>query len=205
MDVGERSRHAGGAAPLGAGPAGSAPSSGPRASRAAATASTGSCASAGSSLVALTFAALVALAPAASAQTLTAPSGPEAGPRPARTFASTVESRLVSADTEVRHAALEEAYDAVVAGAADTDAVVPALISLVRRAPDAQSRLAAVATLHAIGDENRMGALRQTVSDQPDRRVRIAIVGALVDHYGIDALEGDRSLAAVAENLLATR
>ena len=47
-----------------------------------------------------------------------------------------------------------------------------------------------------------MSELRRLVPDQPARIVRVATLGALVDHYGLNALAGAVDLAKVAEQLL---
>lgn len=110
---------------------------------------------------------------------------------------------LQSPVTEVRHNALELVIHLATyrGGEVDLSATVPVLLSIYRSDPDERCRLAAVAGLHALGDESALRQLRQGVHRQPSERVQLATLGALRAFYGPAAFEDDPTIARLAEAL----
>jgi hypothetical protein len=83
----------------------------------------------------------------------------------------------------------------------DLTATVPALIAIYEKDASEEARVAAVAALYALGDENGMQRLRAAVRIQPSAQVRLAALGALMDYYGPATFAGDAELAAMAREL----
>ena len=110
---------------------------------------------------------------------------------------------LQAPSEEIKNKAMAQTiYFARYGQGVDLSATVAPLIALYRHDADEQLRLAAVAALHAIGDETGMQALRQGVLAQPSERVQRVTLGALMDHYGPATFAGSPEVAMQAEALL---
>lgn len=119
-----------------------------------------------------------------------------------------LDTELASPSEDVRRAALQHtAYFASFYGdALDLTATLPELLEIYRSADDEQSRLLAVAALHAIGDESAMQELRNSVDldfDGGDRmRLQFVTMAALADYYGPGTFRGDDQAIRLARSLM---
>ena len=84
----------------------------------------------------------------------------------------------------------------------DLTEAVPVLLSIYKEDPDEQCRLAAVAGLHAIGDEWGLQQLRLGITGQSSKRVQHLAIAVLVDYYGMDTFEGAADIGAIAEQVM---
>lgn len=110
---------------------------------------------------------------------------------------------LDSPDPDVRASAMQHlAYFASFYGhALDLKAAVPKLLEIYENDKDVRNRLFALATLHAIGDEDAMQKIRTHVTTEESPTVQIVTLAALMDHYGPATFEGDRETARLAKEL----
>ena len=80
---------------------------------------------------------------------------------------------------------------------------VPALLSIYNKDTEEQCRIAAVAALHAIGDEWGLHRMRQGIASQSSKQVQHTTLAALRDYYEPSTFEGEKDLAIIAESVLA--
>lgn len=111
---------------------------------------------------------------------------------------------LASPIAEIKENALEQIiYFARFHGdRLDLTAAVPGLVSIYRSDPAEPCRLAAVAALHALGDEHGMQQVHSYAARQTSELVQQASLGALMDYYGSETFEGSRDMAQMAQGLL---
>ncbi|WP_456428622.1 HEAT repeat domain-containing protein [Rhodocaloribacter sp.] len=110
---------------------------------------------------------------------------------------------LDSPDPNVRAAAMQHlAYFASFYGhALDLKAAVPKLLEIYESENDDRNRLFALATLHAIGDEDAMQKIRHRVTFEESPTIQLVTLAALMDHYGPATFEGDELTAQLAKEL----
>lgn len=102
-----------------------------------------------------------------------------------------------------RSGAIEQAhYIATHHPDVDLRPAVPALIEVYRSDLVPRYRLAAVATLHAIGDEAGMRAVGTHLTEQSDRYVQIVSIAALRDHYGKNSYFDSDDVASMSQAIL---
>jgi hypothetical protein len=87
----------------------------------------------------------------------------------------------------------------------DLSFVVPALVATYKNDPNEKYRLAAVATLHLIGDETGMEQVRERFIQEPSLVVQYVSVCILIDYYGPTAFGSDREAVSLARNVLARK
>lgn len=83
----------------------------------------------------------------------------------------------------------------------DLTAATEPLLEIYQTSGDASFRLAALAALVAIGDEEAMQAVRRNVGQQDSERVRVVTLGALVSYYGTETFSQDADVADMATDL----
>lgn len=105
---------------------------------------------------------------------------------------------------EIRSGAIEQThYIATFHPDVDLSATVPALVDVYKTDPVPRYRLAAVATLHALGDDHGMRAVSAHLTEQTDRYVQIVSIAALRDHYGTSTYFKSDEVAKISQAILA--
>ncbi|MFW5972738.1 MAG: hypothetical protein ACOCTG_02005 [Bacteroidota bacterium] len=67
---------------------------------------------------------------------------------------------------------------------------MPWLVDTFAYAPRQQDRMAALAAIHAIGDDQTMAYLAEYIKDERNPQIKRVAIAALVDHYDLDWRKG---------------
>jgi hypothetical protein len=152
------------------------------------------------SILTLAVAAAIAAAPAVQAQSADPTSVPST-----TVWSDNAGGQLAHLLTSPSAAVREKGLDLALrlAGRSDLDlaAASEPLLTIYQTSGDEASRLAALAALVAIGDEEAMQVVRRDVARQDAERVRVATLGALASYYGTDTFSRDADVAAMADGL----
>lgn len=87
----------------------------------------------------------------------------------------------------------------------DLSATVPALVDVYRSDPDPRYRVAAVAALHAIGNEEGMLSVRSNLMRQTNELVQATSILMLRDYFGPGTFEDSPEVADLAKELIQKR
>ena len=112
-------------------------------------------------------------------------------------------TQLDSESRAVKSQAIQKIhYFALYQTAIDLSTTVPALVGVYKNDPDRKLRLAAVAALHAIGDDAGMQAVRKQVIHETDQQVQMVSIAALRDHFGLGTFANSKEIGQMARAIL---